>query len=161
MNRRFDPLADSCDHDAIFALSYLRTTEEYRRTIEDPDFFEDTGFVNHEDAVFAAYYFDAYDDWRHDRTTEVPPAWRIAFQAADDGEVSAAGNMFLGMNAHIQRDLPFVRKTARSYPRRKAHGEALAAQAASIGVRLDRVASPREARRLLRNLEAGSFAEAD
>ena len=28
---------DSCDHDSIFALSYLRTTEEYRRTIEDPD----------------------------------------------------------------------------------------------------------------------------
>ena len=46
-------LADSCDHDAIFALAYLRTTEEYRRTIEDPTFFEDTPFVNHEDAVFA------------------------------------------------------------------------------------------------------------
>src|SRR4051794_20705825 len=46
MQRRFDPLAASCDHDAIFALSYLLTTEEYRRTIDDPDFFEDTPFVN-------------------------------------------------------------------------------------------------------------------
>src|SRR5918912_3882697 len=36
MRRRFDPLARACDHDAIFALTYLRTTEEYRRTIEDP-----------------------------------------------------------------------------------------------------------------------------
>src|SRR3954451_18087748 len=34
MNRRFADLATSCDHDAIFALSYLRTTEEYRRTID-------------------------------------------------------------------------------------------------------------------------------
>ena len=39
MDRRFDPLAQSCDHDSIFALAYLRTTEEYRRTIEDPSFF--------------------------------------------------------------------------------------------------------------------------
>ena len=45
------PLADSCDHDGIFALAYLRTTEEYRRTIEDPTFFEDTAFVNHEDRL--------------------------------------------------------------------------------------------------------------
>src|SRR6478609_4457976 len=36
MQRRFDPLAESCDHASIFALAYLRTTEEYRRTIEDP-----------------------------------------------------------------------------------------------------------------------------
>src|SRR5215213_828729 len=36
MQRRFDPLATACDHDAIFSLTYLRTTEEYRRTIEDP-----------------------------------------------------------------------------------------------------------------------------
>jgi uncharacterized protein DUF5995 len=63
MQRRFNPLASSCDHDAIFALTYLRTTEEYRRTIEDPTFFEDTPFVNHEDAVFARYYFDAFDAW--------------------------------------------------------------------------------------------------
>lgn len=108
MTRRFDDLAESCDHDAIFALSYLRTTEEYRRTIEDPTFFEDTAFVNHEDAVFAEYYFDAYDDWHKGDYDQVPPAWRIAFTAADNRSVSAAGNMALGMNAHIQRDLPFV-----------------------------------------------------
>src|SRR5262245_17999730 len=32
MTRRFDELAASCDHDAIFSLTYLRVTEEYRRT---------------------------------------------------------------------------------------------------------------------------------
>ena len=108
MTRRFDPLASSCDHDSVFALAYLRTTEEYRRAIQDPNFFEDTPFINHQDAVFAEYYFDAYDDWHAGRTAEVPPAWRIAFRAAEDREVSAAGNLFLGMNAHINRDLPFV-----------------------------------------------------
>src|SRR4051812_23856692 len=108
MRRRFDPLAASCDHDSIFALSYLRTTEEYRRTIEDPTFFQDTPFVNHEDAVFASYYFDAVDNWRAGRRDAVPRAWAIAFQAAADRAMPAGGDLSLGINAHVQRDLPFV-----------------------------------------------------
>ena len=106
MDRRLDDLAESCDHNAVFALAYLRTTEEYQRTIQDRDFFEDTAFVNHEDAVFAAYYFDAFDAW--DAGRPAPPAWKIAFDAASRREVSGAGNLVLGMNAHIQNDLPFV-----------------------------------------------------
>src|SRR3954453_9487448 len=108
MKRRFDPLAAACDHNAIFSLTYLRTTEEYRRTIDDPTFFEDTRFVNHEDAVFARDYFEAYDNWDAGRRDAVPPAWAIAFRAADARAVSAAGDIALGINAHVQRDLPFV-----------------------------------------------------
>jgi len=108
MRRRFDPLAQSCDHDSIFALAYLRTTEEYRRTIEDPTFFEDTAFVNHEDVVFARLYFDAFDAWHRSRRGDVPPAWAIAFQAAADRSVPASGDLELGINAHVQRDLPFA-----------------------------------------------------
>jgi hypothetical protein len=106
MNRRFRPLAESCDHDAIFSLAYLRTTEEFRRTLEDPAFFDDPGFVVHEGAVFADYYFRAFDAWHAGRSA--PPAWAIAFDAAADRSVSAMGNALLGMSAHIQRDLPFV-----------------------------------------------------
>jgi hypothetical protein len=108
MTKRFEPLASSCDHDAIFALTYLRVTEEYRRTIETPTFFDDTSFVNHEDVVFARYYFAAYDAWEEGRTEYVAPAWRVAFDAARDRAVSANGNLLLGINAHVQRDLPFV-----------------------------------------------------
>jgi Family of unknown function (DUF5995) len=107
MTRRFDPLASSCDHNAIFSLTYLRVTEEYRRTIEMP-FFDDTPFVNHEDTIFAHYYFAAYDAWAAGDLADVPPAWRIAFAAARDHEVSASGDLLLGINAHVQRDLPFV-----------------------------------------------------
>jgi len=91
MTTRFEPLASSCDHDAIFALTYLRVTEEYRRTIETPTFFDDTSFVNHEDVLFARYYFAAYDAWAAGRTASVPPAWRVAFDAARDRAVSANG----------------------------------------------------------------------
>ena len=107
MTRRFDSLASLCDHDAIFALTYLRTTEEYRRSVSDPAFFIDTPFVNHEDVVFADAYFRAYDAW-HRRSGAVPPAWRVAFGAADSRSVSGAGNLLLGVNAHVNRDLPFV-----------------------------------------------------
>ena len=108
MTDRLDELAQSCDHDAVFALLYLRTTEEYRRTVAaDPTFFVDTAYVNREDAVFAEDYFGAYDAW-HTSSASVPPAWAIALEAAERREVSGGGDTLLGMNAHINRDLPFV-----------------------------------------------------
>jgi Family of unknown function (DUF5995) len=107
MRRRLDALASSCNHNAIFSLIYLRVTEEYRRTIDGP-FFDDTRFVNYEDTVFAHYYFAAFDAWASRRREQVPPAWRIAFDAAQARAVSVTGDLFLGINAHVQRDLPLV-----------------------------------------------------
>ena len=83
-------------------------TEEYRRTVESPTFSTTPAFVNHEDVIFARYYFAAHDAWDARRTEEVAPAWRVAFAAARDRAVSANGNLLLGINAHVQRDLPFV-----------------------------------------------------
>jgi hypothetical protein len=107
MTRRFDGLASSCDHKAIFSLIYLRVTEEYRQTIAAP-FFDDTPFVNYEDTLFAHYYFAAADAWATGRIDEVPPAWGIAFDSAQRRSVSASGDLLLGINAHVQRDLPLV-----------------------------------------------------
>ena len=106
MTSRFN--SHGCDHDSAFAFTYLLTTEEYRSAVEDPAFFSDNAFINHQDALFADYYFDQYDDFHAGRVDEVSPAWRIAFQTAKDQKVSALGNVLLGMNAHVNRDLPFV-----------------------------------------------------
>jgi hypothetical protein len=107
MKRRYDRLG--CDHAAIFSLTYKLTTEEYRRAVEDPNYFEDNAFVNHQDVVFADYYFKPMDDWyKHERIEDVPPAWRIALETGDREEVTTTGDVMLGMNAHIRRDLPFV-----------------------------------------------------
>jgi uncharacterized protein DUF5995 len=109
MTNRLDPLASSCDHNAIFSLTYLRVTQAYRDTVvQNPSFFDDTPFVNHEDRVFALYYFSAYDDWAAGNVAKVPPAWRIAFDAAKAHAVSGSGDLLLGINAHVQRDLPIV-----------------------------------------------------
>lgn len=107
MERRFRPYADSCDHRAMFAIAYLRTTEEYHRFWHEGHFAE-PNFLNHYDAVFAEYYFRAEEAWQRGDLAAVPAAWRIAFEAARDRTVSGWGDAVLGMNAHINRDLPFV-----------------------------------------------------
>ena len=84
-----------------------RTTEEYHRFWHEGHFAE-PNWLNHYDAVFGEYYFKAIDDWHNGRRTAVPEAWRIAFDATDKRAVSGYGSLFLGMNAHINRDLPFV-----------------------------------------------------
>ena len=108
MERRFRPLARDCDHNSMFALTYLRTTEEYRRSATAPGFFSDPAFINHQDVVFARYYFDAWDDYRRGQTSEVSQSWQIAFDAADQQQVGGSGNLLLGMSAHVNRDLPYV-----------------------------------------------------
>ena len=72
----------------------------------DPAFFADNAWLNHYDAVFADFYFTAWNAWQ--TSGSVPPAWRIAFDAADRRQASAAGNLLLGMSAHVNRDLPFT-----------------------------------------------------
>lgn len=106
MERRYKPLAKQCDHDALFSLAYLRTTEAFLQTLNDVD-YDNLASVIREDALFAEYYFRAYDAY-HLGSDNVPPAWKQAFEAAQSRSVSSSGDLVLGFNAHIQRDLPFV-----------------------------------------------------
>ncbi|ONH51092.1 hypothetical protein CcI49_36265 [Frankia sp. CcI49] len=139
MQSRFAPLAASCDHNAVFALTYLRTTEEYRRTAAQPGFFADVAYVNTEDAVFAAYYFHAYDAWLAGDGGGVSPAWQIAFDAAAGRQLAGAGNILLGMNAHVNRDLPLV---LASLGLVTAGGQSRKADHDKVNVMLNRVIDP-------------------
>lgn len=103
-----DDTATSCSHDAVFARAYLRMTQTYGWSRDIPGYYEDVRFANHQDAVFAKYYTDAYYAYRSGDRASVPEAWRIALDASRDQRVSASGSLLLGMNAHINRDLPFV-----------------------------------------------------
>jgi Family of unknown function (DUF5995) len=106
MQRRYEPLKDSCSHQALFALTYLRVTQTYAWSARQPGYYADPTWTNHAVAVFAKYYLRAFDAWSADNnSTAVPRAWKMAFDAARDGKVSAAGNFFLGLNAHINHDL--------------------------------------------------------
>jgi hypothetical protein len=106
MNRRFDTLDARCSHEAPFALIYLEVTRGVGA--QGAQRFRNQAYLNHLDAVFANLYFTAYDNWQSGHGERVPEAWRIAFGAADRGTVSVLGDILLGMNAHISRDLPFA-----------------------------------------------------
>jgi len=106
MARRARSLARRCDHDALFSIAYLRTTETFLATAQSLG-YEDLPSVVREDAQFADYYLRAFDAY-HSGEGYVPPAWQIAFDAASSTHLPAVGDAFLGFSAHIQRDLPFV-----------------------------------------------------
>ncbi|MFD0382130.1 DUF5995 family protein [Streptomyces stramineus] len=57
-------------------------------------------------SAFVDRYLTAYEDDRAGRP--VPTAWRIAFETARTGQVNAGQDALLGVNAHIQRDMPYV-----------------------------------------------------
>ena len=118
MTQRYEPLAAECDHGAPFALMYLRVTEAVGREERTGSLRADREYLSRLDAVFAQLYFDASDAWADDRRDAVPAAWQIAFEAAKRRRVSGIGNLLLGMNAHISRDLPFAVASTGLDPRR-------------------------------------------
>lgn len=108
MSRIADSTASACTHDAVFARAYLRMTQTYGHTREIPGYYEDLPAFNHLDAVFAKYYFDAYNNWKNGNRSAVPQSWLVALDAATNKTVTGSGDLLLGMNAHINRDLAFV-----------------------------------------------------
>lgn len=103
-----DTTAEDCSHDAVFARSYLRMTQTYGWSRDIPGYYADVPFANHQDAVFAKYYSDAYHAYQAGDRADVPESWQIAFDASRDKQVGGAASLLLGMNAHINRDLAFV-----------------------------------------------------
>lgn len=96
-----------CDHRAVFATTYLELTKEIRQFVDtNAAEFKDLNYLYTEDALFANFYFDTFQAWENGGP--VPPAWRIAFEQAQRGQITGAQEMLLGINAHVQNDMPFV-----------------------------------------------------
>jgi hypothetical protein len=96
-----------CDHRGVFATTYLELTRQLRESLQQrPRFFNDSKYLYIEDALFANVYINTLRDY--ERGNSVPPAWQIAFDTAKSADVNAAQDMLLGINAHVQNDMPFV-----------------------------------------------------
>jgi hypothetical protein len=96
-----------CDHKGVFATTYLELTKVlFEKVRANPAYFVFPRFFFREDALFANVYFRTVRAWELGKP--VPPAWRIAFETAESGEVTGAQDMLLGINAHVQNDMPFV-----------------------------------------------------
>lgn len=107
MRRRFHTVVPVCDHNAVFSLTYLRVTEDIARGV-DEGFYPDRPWLARLDRTFARLYFLSYDNWAAGRRHLVPAAWRIAYDSARERRVAGIGNLLLAMNAHVNRDFPFV-----------------------------------------------------
>jgi hypothetical protein len=96
-----------CDHRAVFATTYLELSRKLREMLDtDPGLIRYPDYLYTEDALFADMYFDSFHAW--ESGGPVPPAWRIAFQQAASGQITGAQEMLLGINAHVQNDMPFL-----------------------------------------------------
>jgi hypothetical protein len=85
-----------------FLATYLRTTEAVADAI-DAGLFEDPAWVERWDLAFAGLYLDALDAYlSEDRRPSRP--WRLAFGAPPG--LPPLANVLLGVNAHINYDLP-------------------------------------------------------
>jgi Family of unknown function (DUF5995) len=101
MQAALGPLQAAGDPRQYFHATYLRTTiatrDELRR-----DGFADPGWVERWDVAFAGFYLDALQAALAGRPPSRP--WQIAFAAPT--ELPALRHVLLGMNAHINFDLP-------------------------------------------------------
>lgn len=103
MQQRIDTLPPDRGHRRIFLETYLRTTQAVGQAIGGAG-FEDPIWVEDWDVAFAELYLAAHDADLSGRTVEVPRPWRLAF-AADPG-LPALVHVLLGINAHVNYDLP-------------------------------------------------------
>jgi Family of unknown function (DUF5995) len=101
LQRRIDLLPGDQIHRRTFIKTYQRTTEAVGDAV-DAAFFEDPEWVVRWDIAFAELFIVAHDadqagGW-------VPRPWRLAFHA--NPELPTIVHLLLGMNAHINYDLP-------------------------------------------------------
>jgi hypothetical protein len=102
MTALLEELEDAVDPARFFLGTYLRTTVAVRAAL-DRGLFEDADWVAAWDVDFADLYLDALTAYRRDPAAAALP-WRRAF-AADPG-LRPEAHVLLGMNAHINYDLP-------------------------------------------------------
>jgi hypothetical protein len=101
MESLLEPMERDGDPKRYFLGTYLRTTRAVADELSSGNFFDPT-WVERWDVFFADLYLNALDSWTSNGTPAEP--WRIAFSA--DTGLPVLRHVLLGMNAHINYDLP-------------------------------------------------------
>lgn len=87
----------------LFHGTYTRTTEAVRDEIRASR-FTDNEWVEAWDVAFAQLYLDALGRWRAGAQPSLP--WQVALEATRGPHLPPLRYVLLGMNAHINFDLP-------------------------------------------------------
>jgi len=102
MRQLLEPLEAAGDPKRIFHGTYLRTTIAVAEEIKRPGGFADPEWTERWDVAFAELYLEALEQLQAGKQPSRP--WAIAF-AARPG-LPVLNRLLLGMNAHINYDLP-------------------------------------------------------
>jgi hypothetical protein len=132
-------LEDDGDPARYFLGTYLRTTRAVGQAL-DAGRFEDATWVAAWDVDFAGLYLDALQAHREAPDAVAEP-WRLAFGA--DGGLRPEAHVLLGMNAHINYDLP--QSLVRMIPPQDFGSPSLLARRARDHERIDEVLAHRVA----------------
>lgn len=109
MTRHLNRWEQSHDNRAAFLRVYRHMTGSVKERLH-AGFFHDPAWIERVAVRFAWWYFDALD--RYEFGSGPPPAWAYAFNIACRRQGFLLQDVLLGMNAHINNDLPLVVEAA-------------------------------------------------
>ena len=101
LGERLDTLPAALQHRSTFLATYRRTTLAVGQAVQQGR-FEDPAWVVRWTATFGRYFTEAHD--ADLAGAPVPRPWRLAFGLAPG--VHPLAHLLVGMNAHINYDLP-------------------------------------------------------
>ena len=100
-------LRDRRDRRSVFLTVYTEMTATVVDGIESGA-FDDPEWVRDYLVAFADRYRDAFVASERGDLTEVPVAWRLAFDASTSGDTILIQDALLGVSAHINYDLTYT-----------------------------------------------------
>jgi hypothetical protein len=95
------------DRRAIFATVYALTTRRIAESI-DRGLYRNAAWMGQYQTEFANHYRKALLGYAQGERGRVPKVWLVAFDRAKSGQTLILQDALLGMNAHINFDLPFA-----------------------------------------------------
>jgi hypothetical protein len=95
------------DRRSMFLTLYGVVSVEMRGRVQRRE-FADTDWVHAYAVGFANLYREALEAYEAGQTDRVPKAWRLAFDAARRGNGLVLQDVLLGVNAHVNNDLPLA-----------------------------------------------------
>ncbi len=95
------------DRRAIFLTLYGVVSAEMRARVARRA-FEDSRWVERYTIAFANLYREALESYEAGALDRVPKSWRLSFDAAVAGTGFVLQDMLLGVNAHVNHDLPLA-----------------------------------------------------
>jgi hypothetical protein len=88
-----------------FNHTYLIITKAVQQQL-GKDYFHDDALMHRFDSHFAKYYFDALKKYVEGK--KCAPAWKLLFDKCKENSLYQFMYMAMGVNAHVNNDLPFT-----------------------------------------------------